>query len=431
MRVSRQERSVEDELERYLSRVAEVRRRFPRVVLVPGLELTNTTDPAAVRTLPLPGHAREGGFTLQSAVDALPVLLRALAVTLLVRRRPARVCDARDYDERDDRAPRFNAKLSDLAAALGRSQLPRVDAFVARRRAIAARYRARLRGARCALPVEAGARHVYHRFVVEVERPPDAVQAMLAARLDWAYLAAVAAAMAYGVILSVVPHWLPGALWINIALTLLWFLTVTNAVQFLDGMDGLAAGLGVTAGLFFSISALQTGQPYLFILAAPLVGACLGFLPYSFRRHGAQIFLGDADASFIGFTLAGLAVMGEWAEDDPIVALLTPILILAVPLFDIAFVGVVRVTTGKVHSLREWLTYMAKDHIHHRFGALGLSKTQSVLLILFIAGTLGLSALQLKQATPREAAVILIQGGCVLAIIAILERVGRGRARRS
>jgi perosamine synthetase len=94
----------------------------------------------------------------------------------------ASVRDARDYDERDDLAPRFNAKLSDLAAALGRSQLARFDAFVARRRAIAARYRERLRGIRCAMPVEGGPRHVYHRFVIEVERPPDAVQASLAAR---------------------------------------------------------------------------------------------------------------------------------------------------------------------------------------------------------------------------------------------------------
>ena len=242
---------------------------------------------------------------------------------------------------------------------------------------------------------------------------------------------AVAAATAYGVTLSVAPHWLPGAAALNLGLTLLWFLAVTNAVQFLDGMDGLAAGLGVVAGLFFSISARQTGQPYLFILAAPLVGACLGFLPYNFRRDGARIFLGDAGASFIGFTLAGLAVMGEWAEDDPLVALLTPILILAVPLFDIAFVGIVRVVTGKVHSLREWLAYTGKDHIHHRFEALGLSRAQSVLLILFISCTLGLSAVQLRQATPHEAVLILVQAGCVLTIIAILESMGRGRPGRS
>jgi dTDP-4-amino-4,6-dideoxygalactose transaminase len=93
-----------------------------------------------------------------------------------------RVRDARDYDQRDDLTPRFNAKLSDLAAALGRSQLARFDAFVARRRAVAARYRERLRGAPCVMPPDAGPRHVYHRFVVEVERPPDVVQASLAAR---------------------------------------------------------------------------------------------------------------------------------------------------------------------------------------------------------------------------------------------------------
>ena len=138
-------------------------------------------------------------------------------------------------------------------------------------------------------------------------------------------VAGATVAIAYGVVLSVVPYWIPGASWLNVVLTLLWFLTVTNALQFLDGMDGLAAGLGVIAGLFFSIAALQMHQSYIFILAAPLVGACLGFLPYNLRPGGALIFLGDSGASFIGFTLAGLAVMGEWAENDPIVALLTPV----------------------------------------------------------------------------------------------------------
>ncbi len=93
-----------------------------------------------------------------------------------------RVRDVRDYDERDDLVPRVNARLSDLAAALGRSQLARLDAFVARRRAVAARYRERLRGVPCVTPPELGERHVYHRFVVEVDRPPDVMQASLAAR---------------------------------------------------------------------------------------------------------------------------------------------------------------------------------------------------------------------------------------------------------
>jgi UDP-GlcNAc:undecaprenyl-phosphate GlcNAc-1-phosphate transferase len=242
-----------------------------------------------------------------------------------------------------------------------------------------------------------------------------------------AQAAGAAVAMAYGVWLSVVPHGVPLTVPLNLALTLLWFVTVTNAVQFLDGMDGLAAGLGVIAGLFFSLAALQTRQPYLMFLAAALVGACLGFLPYNFRPGGARIFLGDGGASFIGFTLAGLAVMGEWSANDPLVALFTPTLILAVPLFDIAFVGVARVVQGRVRTLSEWLAYTGRDHIHHRFQALGLSPTQSVLLIYFIAATLGLSAMLLSEAGPGQAWLLLIQAGCVLTIVAILETVGRAR----
>ena len=242
-------------------------------------------------------------------------------------------------------------------------------------------------------------------------------------------VAAVAVAMAYGVVLDTLPTSWPWSGPVNYALTLLWFLAVTNALQFLDGMDGLAAGLGAITALFFSLAALQTNQPYLMFLAAPLVGACLGFLPYNFRfGRPATIFLGDAGASFIGFTLAGLAVMGEWAEND-FIGLLTPVLILAVPLFDIAFVGTVRIVTGKVHSVGEWLAYTAKDHIHHRFESLGLTRTETVLLILFIAATLGLSAMLLKDATKHEAALVLIQAGCVLAIIALLEGIARGRGR--
>ena len=203
---------------------------------------------------------------------------------------------------------------------------------------------------------------------------------------------------------------------------------MTNAVQFLDGMDGLAAGLGAIAGVFFSITAIQTGQRFLTVLSAALVGACLGFLPYNFRPGGARIFLGDGGASFIGFTLAGLAVMGEWAENG-LVGLLTPTLILGVPLFDIAFVGIVRVATGKVHGVREWLAYAGRDHIHHRFEALGFSRPRSVFLIFSISTTLGLSAMLLERATPSQAVLILLQAICVLTLIAVLETVGRGRGR--
>jgi len=94
----------------------------------------------------------------------------------------ARVRDVRDYDERETLAPRTNAKLTDMAAALARGQLARLDAFLARRRAIAARYRALLAGVNARLPVDAGARHVYHRFVLGFDRDPAAVARALGER---------------------------------------------------------------------------------------------------------------------------------------------------------------------------------------------------------------------------------------------------------
>ncbi|MEK7363642.1 MAG: MraY family glycosyltransferase, partial [candidate division NC10 bacterium] len=120
-------------------------------------------------------------------------------------------------------------------------------------------------------------------------------------------VAGALAALGYGVTLRVVPQDWPGAVWLNFLLTILWFLMVTNAIQFLDGMDGLAAGLGAIASFFISVTALQTGQSYLMFLSAALLGACLGFLPYNFRPGAAaRVFLGDGGASFIGFSLAGL-----------------------------------------------------------------------------------------------------------------------------
>src|SRR5260370_42653287 len=98
--------------------------------------------------------------------------------------------------------------------------------------------------------------------------------------------------------------------------------------------------------------------------------------------------------------------MGEWAEND-LIGLLTPVLILAVPLFDIAFVGTVRGATGKVHSFGQWLAYTGKDHIHHRFEALGLTRTETVLLILFIAARPGVWAMLLTCPPKHEPGLFL------------------------
>jgi len=231
------------------------------------------------------------------------------------------------------------------------------------------------------------------------------------------------------VVLNITPNWVPGFVWINVGLTILWFVTVTNAVQFLDGMDGLAAGLGGHRGHLHQHRGAPDGPALPLYLSAALVGACLGFLPYNFRAGRAQIFLGDGGATFIGFTLAGPRGDGGVGRPE-----------LAHRAADAGahsrraalrhrFVGIMRVVTGKVHTLPEWLAYTGRDHIHHRFEALGLTKKQSVLLIFFWRRPLASRPCCSKDATPREAVLILVQAACVLAIVAVLEGVGRWRPR--
>ncbi|MBT9131196.1 undecaprenyl/decaprenyl-phosphate alpha-N-acetylglucosaminyl 1-phosphate transferase [candidate division NPL-UPA2 bacterium Unc8] len=125
---------------------------------------------------------------------------------------------------------------------------------------------------------------------------------------------------------------------------------ITNAFNFMDGMDGLAPGLGIVCSLSFFVIALQTNQPYLCFLAIAMIGSCLGFLRYNFKP--AKVFLGDSGSNFIGFILAGLAIMGEWAEGD-IVKLSIPILILGVPIFDMIYTTVARIGKGEVSNFKE------------------------------------------------------------------------------
>jgi UDP-GlcNAc:undecaprenyl-phosphate GlcNAc-1-phosphate transferase len=110
---------------------------------------------------------------------------------------------------------------------------------------------------------------------------------------------------------------------------------ITNAMNFIDGMDGLAAGLSAIIALFMGIVAFQTRQPILGWIAIAMLGSCMGFLPYNFRANKpASIFLGDTGSIFLGFVLSSLAVIGEWADNNPIVSFTAPLLIFWVLIFD-------------------------------------------------------------------------------------------------
>lgn len=197
----------------------------------------------------------------------------------------------------------------------------------------------------------------------------------------------------------------------NITLTFLWIVGITNAMNFIDGIDGLATGLSIVISFFLGIVAYQTGQPFLAWLAVAMIGSCLGFLPYNFRRSGpATIFLGDAGSTFIGFTLACLAITGNWAVDKPIVSICTPIMIFGVLIFDMTHTTIARIATGKVRSFHDWVAYTGKDHIHHKMYEIFQNNRKAVFLILGISSCLGISAVVLRTADTFESLLMLTQG---------------------
>ena len=169
-----------------------------------------------------------------------------------------------------------------------------------------------------------------------------------------------------GKLLTFFPHGLWGDT-LNVLLTVLWIVGITNAFNFFDGMDGLATGLAIITAFFLGVVAFQTNQPTLGWVAVALVGAGLGFLPYNFRpKASATIFLGDAGSTFLGFTLACLAVKGNWADQNPIVSVSTPILIFGILIYDMVHTTVQRIYLGKVRTVKGYLEYVGKDHMHHR-----------------------------------------------------------------
>ena len=240
-----------------------------------------------------------------------------------------------------------------------------------------------------------------------------------------AQLVAAGIVIATGKVLTLFPSGPVGDI-ANVMLTLLWIVGITNAFNFFDGMDGLATGLAILIAGFMGAVAFETNQPGLGWLAIAIIGAGVGFLPYNFRgRRHAVIFLGDGGATFLGFTLACLAVKGNWADHNPIVSFSNPLLIFGVLIYDMIHITVERVATGKVCSIKEWLDYVGKDHLHHRLErALG-SRQASVAMIFLMTICLGLAALALRDAGTAEALLLLVQACLIVVMITILEWSGR------
>jgi len=233
--------------------------------------------------------------------------------------------------------------------------------------------------------------------------------------------------MYFGVLLSGLPESLVFFTPVgNVLLTFLWIMGITNAMNFFDGMDGLAAGLGAIVSFFLGIIAFQTNQPFLGWISVSMMGSCLGFLPYNFSiKRSASIFLGDAGSTVIGFTLACLAVYGDWAERNALVALTSPLLIFWVLIFDMVHITVDRIMSGKVLNVRQWIEYVGKDHLHHRLADVMGGTKRSVLFIYLLSLCLGTSAVVLRYARSIDAILLLFQASIIVVLVTILERRGR------
>jgi UDP-GlcNAc:undecaprenyl-phosphate GlcNAc-1-phosphate transferase len=215
---------------------------------------------------------------------------------------------------------------------------------------------------------------------------------------------------------------------VNIPLTVLWIVGLTNAMNFFDGIDGLASALSIICALFLGILAFNTDQPALGWFAVAAVGACVGFIPYNFRiGKSALIFLGDAGSTFLGFTLAGLAVLGQWSRTSRFVSLVAPILIFGVLIFDMVYVNLSRIKNRQATSFTELLTCVNKDHLHHRLLFLGFARKEVVFIIATISVCLGMSAFIIMDQKFIEGLLGLLQALLILGLIVTLMLKGRER----
>lgn len=173
----------------------------------------------------------------------------------------------------------------------------------------------------------------------------------------------------------------------SFVVTILWLLTVINAFNFMDNMNGLCAGLGAIGAGWFAVVAAMEAQYLVALIAFLSCGALLGFLPHNFPN--ARAFLGDAGSHLVGYLLGVLAILPHFytAREPRRLAVLTPLLVLAIPLADLAWVVVLRWRMGKPFYVGD------TNHLSHRLVRLGLSGTTAVLLIWLAAAAIGALAL--------------------------------------
>jgi UDP-GlcNAc:undecaprenyl-phosphate/decaprenyl-phosphate GlcNAc-1-phosphate transferase len=199
----------------------------------------------------------------------------------------------------------------------------------------------------------------------------------------------------------------------SLPVTILWFLLVTNAINLIDGLDGLAAGVCFFSAAVLLVLGLFDHRLVVSIGLAALGGATLGFLRYNFNP--ASIFMGDSGSYFLGFTVAALSILGSM-KSQASVTILIPILAIGLPLMDTLWSAIRRFITGQAVFRAD------RDHVHHRLLKLGYTHRRAVLLLYGIAIVMGAASLLMVQASDRQASLILL--GLAVGMGFIFRRLG-------
>ena len=193
----------------------------------------------------------------------------------------------------------------------------------------------------------------------------------------------------------------------SIPITIFWVVGITNTLNLIDGLDGLAAGVAMISSLSFLAVANKFNYIPVIIISSIIAGSCLGFLPYNFNP--AKIFMGDTGALFLGFMLAALSIEGVM-KSVATIAVVVPIIILGVPIFDTTFAIFRRLLNGR--SIAE----ADKGHLHHRLLKMGYSQKKTVLILYSISAIFGICATLIAKTNSKRGVIMAI----VLFIITIL-----------
>ena len=229
-------------------------------------------------------------------------------------------------------------------------------------------------------------------------------------------------------LLTMLDHYGPEGKALSVFLGVIWIVAMINAMNFLDNMDGLASGVGMIASLLFATAAFMVHQWFIASMFSLLAGSLAGFLLFNFfPKNGAKIFLGDGGSQPLGFLLAVLAIRTTFVNPDQAEyelgthwwGILAPLIILAIPIYDMIATSMIRVRLG--HS--PWVG--DQRHLSHRLVERGFSTRAAVVIIWALAAIIGMGGILIGNLSPVPAVLVVLQTIAALLLLGFMEGIFR------